>query len=268
MKLRNIVLIIGVVVGLAVVLVLVPDWHGPAPRSPYEIHHLQTEDLFGGSALRLVQAAERGHTRAIDDLVKSGVDVNHRGRYDVTPLHRVLVAQNKDGYSALLKHGADPNVRHARGLAVMHQATMDPDPFWVEEALKHGGDPNMLDTGNPFTQGETPLFYTTNSDWRNRAKGRRGQALALVRAGADVNAKDGNGNSVLKRAYQGHHYDVTYTLLEAGADFKVEGSENLAEWIVGRKDLITGMYPEQWPWAEKCLELLKTKGVEVRRTEH
>jgi ankyrin repeat protein len=139
--------------------------------------------VFGSLVAQLVVAAEKGDVETIDALVKKGIDVNAKGRYDVTPLLRSLLAKNKDGFDRLLKHGADPNILDDRGAAVMNEAAKEEDSYWLAQALKHKGNPNLVNAGNRNSPGETPIFYAITNQRTENAK-------LLIAAKADLNHKN------------------------------------------------------------------------------
>jgi ankyrin repeat protein len=226
---------------------------------------MKADSLFSEPrVLKLVLAAEQGDTKTIDDLVKQGVDVNAKGRSDVTPLLRAFWAKNKEGFMALLRHGADPNALNDRGEAVMNEAAMDGDSFWLAQALKQGGRPNLVNVGNPNSPGETPIYYAILNDRTENAK-------LLIAAGADVNRKNKGGTFPLMRAARRPAYSIVFALLEAGADYRQKDAHgnDVVEWISGRNedDIPVSYLEEQWPWFLKTVDWLRKKGENVEIPE-
>ncbi|HYV37455.1 MAG TPA: ankyrin repeat domain-containing protein [Gemmataceae bacterium] len=232
---------------------------------PPELEKLEAKSLFSDpQVLKLVQAAEQGDEKTIDELVKQGVDVNAKGRYGVTPLLRCLWAQNKKGYSKLLGHKADSNILNERGQSVMSQAALADNPFWLDQALKNGGNPNLVNKGSKFNPGETPLFYAIGNQRTENAK-------LLIAAGADIHHKNEKGYFPLMLAVSRPAYPIAYLLLEAGADYHQKepfGGKNAVEWISGRNldSIPPHMVDEQGPWYLKTVEWLRNKGekIEIR----
>jgi len=172
---------------------------------------------------------------------------------------RSLLARNKEGFTKLLEHGADPNVLDAKGAAVMNYAASEEDPFWLAQALKHKGNPNLLNEGNTFFPGSTPLFYAISAK-------RPANAKLLIAGGADLNAKDGYGLFPLLSAAMRPAYDIVYTLLEAGADYQQKDAhgQTVLEWLSRRnEDSFPDFQKEQRPWFSKTVEWLRKKGVKV-----
>jgi ankyrin repeat protein len=225
--------------------------------SATEIEQMSAASVFADKrVMELAGAAEKGDVDAIDALVKDGVDVNSKGRYNVTPLFRSLVARNKKGFEALLRHGANPNVLNIQGFAVVNEAALDEDPYWLEQALKHGGNPNLINEGNPFSRGKTPIYYAIS-------KARTANAKLLIAAKADVNHKDATGSCPLLRAAQMGEYETVYALLEAGADFRQrdKAGDDLVSWVSRRNEADFAKETMR-TWFLKTVDLLKEKGAE------
>src|SRR6266850_1680209 len=88
--------------------------------SEIELEKLNAKAVFSdGKVAELVIAAETGNIDRLNRLAKDGIDVNSKGRYNVTPLLRSLQAKNMRGFETLLKLGADPNTLDDNGFAVM-----------------------------------------------------------------------------------------------------------------------------------------------------
>jgi ankyrin repeat protein len=205
----------------------------------------------------LASAAENGDVDVIDSLVKDGVDVNAKGRYNVTPLLRSLIARNKRGFDALLRHGADPNVLNIRGFAVTNEAALDEDPYWLQEALKHGGNPNLVNEGNPYFKGQTPLYYAIS-------RSRVANAKLLIAAKADVNHQDATESCPLLRAAERGEYEIVYALLEAGADFRQRNKAgvDLVGWVaLSKEDEFTQETSRMW--FLRTVDLLRKKRAEA-----
>lgn len=166
----------------------------------FDAQQATTAEVFSNNKVRaLAVAAETGDVATIDVLVKEGVDVNSRGRANVTPLLHCLWRKNKAGYAALLHHRADPNVCTRLGSAVVHEAAEEPDPFWLRLALEHGANPNLINTGHPYFPNQTPLYYAIAAFSLGQGgslpmSGRIESVRLLIGAGADLNHKDASGS--------------------------------------------------------------------------
>ena len=67
---------------------------------------------------------------------------------------------------------------------------------------------------------------------RSVRRGNRSQVAALLRLGADVNARDLRGYSALHIASMHGHEDCIVTLLEAGAQINMTGSNWFSPLII------------------------------------
>jgi ankyrin repeat protein len=63
----------------------------------------------GDSCLHL--AAQRGDLKAIDILIRAGIDINSRGDMGATPLHAACLSGNADVVKLLIRSGANKNAR-------------------------------------------------------------------------------------------------------------------------------------------------------------
>jgi ankyrin repeat protein len=218
---------------------------------------MSAESVFSdANVVKLVLAAEQGDIDAINVLIERGVDVNARGRYNVTPLLRSLVARNKAGYSALLGHGADPNILNDRGFAAVNTAALEEDPYWLREALEHGGNADLVNEGNPFFPGQTPLYYAIS---KNRSE----NAKLLIGAKADVNHKDATQSCPVLRAAEQGNYEIVLALLNAGADFRQrDKAYDLVSWVSQRNEN-DFENEESRVWFRKTVQFLKDRGVKI-----
>lgn len=177
-------------------------------------------------------------------LLNSGADVNQQEESGDTPLARAVEFNllemsalllshganpnipNRDGFPALsiairagfiaaakllLEHGADPSLLSpGDGQTPLHQAVTIPNDELVCLLLAH--DPTIVDT--PNVHGHTPLDYSI-------MLGCPGAARALLDSGADMNAVDSQGDTVLHRALNlcPRRSEMIRLLVEAGADF-------------------------------------------------
>jgi uncharacterized protein len=150
--------------------------YGDVTALRFLLDHGESLDTLGEN-LDLAGAAFHGHWRLCEFLIEHGADTNHADSgTGETPLHAALCKANRPAYDlvvrVLLAHGANPN-----------RATR-PD----------------AETGafmrDARTKGETPLH-------RAAAFGSEATIQLLIDAGADVQAKDINGDS--PRAWASWH---------------------------------------------------------------
>ena len=137
-------------------------------------------------------ARDHPNPEVIDILIDAGAEVDARSNTGFTPLHYAARSKNPRGIvPALLDAGADPNARSNNGLTPLHLAVRNshqPGGF-VETLVNAGAKVNVKSKS-----GYTPLHYVVI------AKEPMEAARALLRAGADKDAKDNKGKSVLDYA--------------------------------------------------------------------
>ena len=131
----------------------------------------------------------------------------------------------EDGDLATLKRflgSVDMNTRNGSGYTLLHVACLSSDRFVVAELLKAGADPCLHDA--PYgVAGSTPLHLTIcNPDLSFEEDAKRVGSVAiakmLLRAGANVHAKDHWGETPLFDAVATRRCDCIVELLKAGAN--------------------------------------------------
>ncbi len=195
------------------------------------------EDFFTDArTIALCKAIETHDLPKIERLVKSGVDVNAKGRGNMTPLLFALPL-GEDVLKKLLDLKADPNVRlteqawpilFEKGTSLMSAAASGtvttPGPMhesyfgnvpmdnYLKIVLKHGGNPNIIVEDSSR---ETPLFRIGGDPATVRERIRQ-----LVDAGADLNHKNYLGcTSLMWSQVAASNYVLS--LLRAGADYRL-----------------------------------------------
>ena len=152
-------------------------------------------------------------------LVEAGADVQARNDSGKTPLHAARAWDSRPAVRALLSLGADPDARDNAGLAA-DPICWGPGPVYPWRFLARSPAESVrgcLGTGIPVDardeEGATFLARLVSAtgcctDFEN-------VLAAFLEAGADVNARDNAGRTVLHRAMDN---SSTAALLEAGAD--------------------------------------------------
>jgi uncharacterized protein len=255
--------------------------------SPHQRLKWNAEKFFNDpTVIELCKAIEEKDLNEIDRLAKAGVNINAKGRGNMTPLLWAFPMGEKV-FGKMLVLGADPNVQLAenvmppgyhgldRGKSVMsasvelahsyfseriaRNAKMD---NYLELVLKHGGNANLEEP-----DGNTPIFCASHPQ---RTKN---LIRLLLNAGADINHRNQKGETPILAA-SWNADDFKLALLEAGADYRIADENG---WdIVLRIERITmpqgrgGQIASDWELAQAkpIIDWLANEGVnwEAART--
>ena len=167
--------------------------------------------------------------RLVAGLLQAGADPDGRADGGHTPLHYAARLKSQALITTLLAAFPDVNARDEDARAPLHVAAESAeDAAAVEALLQAGAEVDARDSN-----GETPLHLAVGASvrwadgillWIFRRPGGTGgpqanpAVLALLRAGADVNARNHAGDTPLHHAVsQGNPFHVA-VLLNAGAD--------------------------------------------------
>jgi len=154
---------------------------------------------------------------SLKQLLASGVDVNTKDKLGRTALHVAAMLGQTEMARYLLSKGADIDARDrlgrtplmiSAGLGVLHLFSGFPAPwfrFWTEPLCPQKGK-----DFSPSRQAEELM------NWYSVAPAHRPLVQMLIDAGADVNAADGEGQTVLDYAGAGGLTDIDRLILRSG----------------------------------------------------
>ncbi|WP_371185449.1 ankyrin repeat domain-containing protein [Thalassotalea maritima] len=172
--------------------------------------YMDLETMFPDDSIRmLARAAGKGDINKVRTLVKSGVDVNGKGSRNATPLFWAM--RNTKGFKTLLELGANPNIIYGDGSTVFHWLTRRNDITKLKLALAYGSNPNIK--ASLFSE---PAFFETVQVGKN--KGASETFYFLISNGADIEATNENGQTLLLVAATLARYDYVIELLKLGAN--------------------------------------------------
>jgi len=182
-----------------------------------DVNYIAAKD----GAFPLRGAAGMGHEAIVELLIANGAKVGRGDDGGRTALHVAAHRRHSGTIDILVAHGADVNAVSQNGTPLHFAAnpTRMSGEFtrrWdretaetVQKLLDHGAD-----VGAKHPQhGGTPLYEVIRTQERYRHR----TAEVLIVAGADVNATDNDGRSLLSLAKEMGHAEVIELLLKHGA---------------------------------------------------
>jgi ankyrin repeat protein len=203
--------------------------------------HVDVRDEEGRTALH--KAAENGHNDVVLALLENGADPDAQEEaFNQTPLHLAALNGHKAVVQTLLDHEASANTRDGDGWMAIHVAA------WTgnEEVMKA-----LLDRTNVNAttgDGLTALHCAA-------AQGHLNIAHLLIRAGADVNAKDNDDWTPLHWAAKKRHDVMQPRMLS----FKDESSTLLRQFHEFRDELNQLVLHEGLATVKKTLDFWQNK---------
>lgn len=165
---------------------------------------VNTKDKLGSTAL--INASSEGHLEIVKFLVSKGADLNIKNKYGYTALMKAANEGHLEVVKFLVKSGADVNIKDKSGDTALHNAI---DLFM--ETLKvstYKGKETKSATLNEAIKKHTDI------------------AKFLIDNGADVNAKNDNGDTVLIKASNSGNLDIVKYLVKNGTDVNAKNNQN------------------------------------------
>lgn len=154
----------------------------------------------------LFDAAERGATSTVSDLVNIGTSVDERGPNAATPLIAAALAGKAETAEALIQYGANVMAQNRSGFTPLHAAAFGGHLEIARLLAENGAD---IDA-KMNRAGKTPIYMAAD-------EGHLEVVEWLLTEGADVTNIDKSGFTVLIRAMFRKRYDVVGLLKVRGA---------------------------------------------------
>jgi ankyrin repeat protein len=233
----------------------------------------QAEEFFDDpKVIELCKAIQVNNLTKVDQLIASGVNVNAKGKGNMTPLLWAFPENKLAMLTKLLEAGADPNVQftsdfHTRGnirvgSSVLEDAARTSFSGYFKAVMAYGGDPNLISQSK---YGDTPFLSVITGFGPNK----RESVQILLDAGAEVNMVGramNNGISPLRRSITRQEYDLAILFVEAGADWNIPHPifYTTAIHALLREERDSQKYwtPEQSRTYYQLVDLLKEKGAD------
>jgi hypothetical protein len=222
---RNIVILISILV----VLILAGIagfyfWNRNKAVKPLSNNQIETEqnqlnsqDQHIDSSLELINAAKEGDLKKLQELIKSGAQVNDRDGFGDTAMIYAVNGGNLDMAKELIAAGADVNLKYGYGVtALMSSAMKNVNLDVVKELIKSGANVNMISDRGKMTA----MMYAAEYGETDIVK-------ELIKAGAYLRVKDFEGKTPLTYALESKHNDIAEILKEAIANDKPDSRVDL-----------------------------------------
>lgn len=218
---------------------------------------LNPQDYFSGQQLELAKAIEEGDVDAVKTLAPES-DLNKPGKQDMTLLFgpsatRLMIktSPHLKVITLLVKAGADPLQPRPQGKSSPAEFALKGDSAdWIDAMLDGGLSPNVKD--KVFHE---PIVFQS-------LKAKNTETLeAMLDRGADVNATNSLGKTLVFDALDNQAYEHVLLLLDRGADPSVKAKNG---WSMSNAlaDALSGLDrgSEQYEKLNEIKEKLIQKG--------
>ncbi len=196
-------------------------------------------------------AIETKNMETFDKLLAEGVNVNVRGKGNMTPLFWAYPENRGEYFKKLLEHGADPNVLIEDHFGLPQWFNKETSLTYIVAGsskiiagsdrteyfkwiMEHGGDPNQI---QPGFDNQTPITAAINANRIDDVK-------MLIQKNADLNyVAHSLDSSPVMKCVSCNNYEMVLLLLEAGASYKLDRRGNGKDWNLIR--ILAERY-DQW----------------------
>jgi ankyrin repeat protein len=195
-------------------------------------------------------AAQAGQGEAVRCLARMGASLTAKDAQGFTALQRAVLAHQRHIVPHLANLGADVNGKSAGGCSALHlaaaMASVDVVGAAAAAAAAAGGAVGLRRASTPSSSRSSRsanlrFSYTFNgqkSDWRKSHESDLSSyddcsiLEALIRAGADMECRDGNGETALHAAVRSRNVQNVTILLDQGACINVRNTAGLTPLAV------------------------------------
>ncbi|WP_353283576.1 ankyrin repeat domain-containing protein [Wolbachia endosymbiont (group A) of Pogonocherus hispidulus] len=230
--------------------------------------NIEVQDDFGYTPI--LYAAQSGKWDVVKLLISNGAKFNNEITIQGTPLHFAVQEGNLDMIRFLLDEGADIESQDKDNKKPLHLAVDTNRLSVVKLLLDRGASVNAKDENN-----KAPLDLATEEDMIevlkkaqldqelliNARNGNLDKVKDLIIQGANLEAKDINGNTALHNACSNGHLKVVEYLIEKGASLKAKNKDGKTPLDLaiqeGRIDIVQAIEQIQSDLNGKLLSAVK-----------
>ncbi|WP_407428861.1 ankyrin repeat domain-containing protein [Treponema sp.] len=199
--------------------------------------NVNQKDMYGDTVLHVATMAD-SPVQVLSLLVSNGAQINERNKQGVTPLCLAIECQHPQQVKFFAQNGADIYAEDMNGNSPLSKALEQESPEMLSTLV------SAANIASKDSSGNTALHAAVNKD------APFDHIKYLVDAGADVNARNKNGDSVLFLTVQKNRRDAGDLLLEKDADIFATNTQNnsplrvaltrggeLQDWLITSKTL-------------------------------
>lgn len=178
------------------------------PYTPLQLQFASAGDIktMSSPGARMIGAANDGDKKAIQALLKEGIDVNVRDWDDLTALIPAASSGHMEICKLLIKEKIDVNAKDKDGITALMEASIMGHTKIVEFLLSN--EANV----------ESPASSEVTALWLAASEGRAEVMRILLKNGADAKNTRVDGITALMTASVGGHVEAVKILLENGAE--------------------------------------------------
>jgi ankyrin repeat protein len=178
------------------------------PYVPLQLQFASATDIqtMSSDGARLIGAASDGDKKAIQALLKEGVDINVRDWDELTALIPAASSGNLEICKLLVKEKIDVNAKDKDGITALMEASIMGHDKVVEFLISSGANVNAAASSE------------VTALWLAASEGRVEVMKLLLKKNADASNSRVDGITALMTASAGGHAEAVKLLLEHGAD--------------------------------------------------
>ncbi len=209
-------------------------WYNQPEAVSKLLAHGTADSLYREKSGRVVmKAVQNSRFDVLRALIDGGADLNYQDVQGTTPLMHAIRFGKKRGIEMLLAAKANLSLTNVLGQNALIFAISSGDHYLVQSLVDGGANVNFTTNANSTGSGvnnyrwgkridkgrDTPLIEATK-------KGSFEMVRLLIKADADLNIQNGDGNTALLVAAANGNLPIVRILLEAGADPSIKDNKD------------------------------------------